>query len=287
MPNLDINSITFIDSSNTLSDIKLNNGQTIIGTTGGVPVAANLTGTADEIIITNGPRSITLSLPQTIAPTSNPTFNNLTVNTINGKIGNDLVTGPASAVANRLVAFDGTTGKIIKDTNILSDDIFLRTGTVAATGNFNMNNNELQNVKAIRPIASNVNIGNSTSLSFGGIGQVVIGDGGTSTGLYSVGVGLTHIARTMGVAIGKSAICGNGGVIVGYQSVTNQADVIHIGRDNFSNALGADIFGVSQTNSQTNLLLLGNGAYTNTRANGAVCDLGTSVVPFKDIYSNG
>ena len=68
---------------------------------------------------------------------------------------------------------------------------------------------------------------------------------------------------------------------------TSQTDVIHIGRDNFSNALGADIFGVNQTNSQANSLLLGNGLYTNIRATGAVCDLGTSLVPFKDIYSNG
>ena len=30
-----------------------------------------------------------------------------------------------------------------------------------------------------------------------------------------------------------------------------------------------------------------NGLYTNIRENGAVCDLGTSLVPFKDIYSNG
>ena len=86
--------------------------------------------------------------------------------------------------------------------------------------------------------------------------------------------------------IGKETICGVGGVSVGYRSNTNQADVIHIGRDNFSNALCADIFGVAQTNSQANSLILGNGSYTNIRATGAVCDLGTSLIPFKDVYSN-
>ena len=49
LPNLDINSIPFIDSTNTLSDIKLGNGQLIIGTTGSAPVAANLTGTANKV----------------------------------------------------------------------------------------------------------------------------------------------------------------------------------------------------------------------------------------------
>ena len=93
--------------------------------------------------------------------------------------------------------------------------------------------------------------------------------------------------RNLGVAIGKETICGVGGVSVGYRSQTSQTDVIHIGRDNFSNALGADIFGVNQTNSQANSLLLGNGSYTNIRAPGSVCDLGTSLIPLQDVYSNG
>ena len=59
-------------------------------------------------------------------------------------------------------------------------------------------------------------------------------------------------------------------------------DVIHIGRDNFSNAISADIFGVNRTNTTANSLLLGNGSYTNIRANNT-CDLGTSVVPFQSI----
>ena len=108
---------------------------------------------------------------QSIATTSSPSFNNLTVNTINGKIGNDLVTGPASAVTDRLASYNGITGKVIKDSLLSTADIFLRTGTVAATGNFNMNNNELQNVKAIRTFDTNINIGNTTTLSGGGTGQ--------------------------------------------------------------------------------------------------------------------
>ncbi len=287
LPNLDANSIPFIDSDNTLSDIVLNDGELIIGDTDNAPVASTLTGTADEIIVTNGPGSITLSLPQTIAPTSDPTFNNLTVNTINGKIGNDLVTGPASALADRLVSFDGTTGKIIKDSNILATDIFLRTGTVAMTGNINMNNNELQYVKAIRPNTASLVIGNTTTTPVSSNGTITIGDFTTSTGDNSICIGLQNIARPNSIAIGKETISGTSATIVGYRSSCGtNTDTIIVGHDNVSSGgANADIFGVNRTNSQANSLLLGNGSYVNIRAN-STCDLGTSAIPFQSMYSN-
>ena len=156
-----------------------------------------------------------------------------------------------------------------------------------STVDLDMNNHYISNFNSLRPINTNVNIGNTTSLTAVGSGQIVIGDFTTSTGSSNVCIGLSNIARNLGVAIGKETICGVGGVSVGYRSQTNQTDVIHIGRDNFSNALGADIFGVNQTNSQANSLLLGNGSYTNIRAPGSVCNLGTSSVPFQTLFSNG
>ena len=115
LPNLDANSIPFIDADKTVSDIVLNNGEIIVGKTGNAPIKNTLTGTTDQVNITNGPGTITLSLSQSITTTSSPSFNNLTVHTINGKIGNDLVTGPASAVTDRLASYNGITGKVIKD----------------------------------------------------------------------------------------------------------------------------------------------------------------------------
>ena len=126
LPNLDANSVPYIDVNNVVQDRILNDGQILVGITSGPPLAANITGTTNEIIVSNGPGSITISTPQPIGPTSDPTFNNLTVTTINGKIGNDLVTGPASAVADRLASYNGTTGKIIKDSLINTADVFLR-----------------------------------------------------------------------------------------------------------------------------------------------------------------
>ena len=161
LPNLDPNSATYIDSSNNLSDVVLSDGHLLIGKTGLAPVSNGLTGTTDEITVTNGPGSITLSLPQAIGLTSDPTFNNLTITTINGKIGDDLVTGPASAGIDRLASYTDITGKVIKDSGINTADVFLRTGTVAATGNFNLNSSELQNVAAIRPSNTNIIMGTS------------------------------------------------------------------------------------------------------------------------------
>lgn len=43
------------------------NGQVLIGSTGNAPVAATLTGTANQVSVTNGAGSITLGLPSTLA----------------------------------------------------------------------------------------------------------------------------------------------------------------------------------------------------------------------------
>ena len=83
LPNLDVNSIPYIDLSNNLSDVVLGTGQLLIGKTGLAPVSNTLTGTTDQVNVTNGSGSITLSLPQPIATTSNPTFNNLSLTSLN------------------------------------------------------------------------------------------------------------------------------------------------------------------------------------------------------------
>lgn len=55
------------------------NGQLPIGSTGADPVLAELTGTANQIIITNAAGSITLSLPQDYHTSATPTLGGLTV----------------------------------------------------------------------------------------------------------------------------------------------------------------------------------------------------------------
>lgn len=55
------------------------NGQLLIGSTGLAPAVSSLTGTANQITVTNGAGSIALSLPQNIAVGSTPVFAGLTL----------------------------------------------------------------------------------------------------------------------------------------------------------------------------------------------------------------
>jgi hypothetical protein len=64
------------DGSGAISEVAaLTNGQVLIGSTGAAPVAATLTGTTNQVAVTGGAGSITLSTPQDIATTSDVTFN--------------------------------------------------------------------------------------------------------------------------------------------------------------------------------------------------------------------
>jgi hypothetical protein len=80
------------------------NGQLLIGSTSTDPAAGTLTGTANQITVTNGAGSITLSLPQNIAVGSSPTFTALMLTgllTTNGQIKFPATQNP-SADANTL-----------------------------------------------------------------------------------------------------------------------------------------------------------------------------------------
>ncbi len=127
LPNLNPNSVPYIDASNQVQSIVLNDGQLLIGSTGNPPVGNSLTGTTDEINISNGPGTITLSTPQPIATTSSPTFANITINGnvvgfINTRACDDIISCSTAQTTNNLVAFDATT-KVVKDSGILSTNV--------------------------------------------------------------------------------------------------------------------------------------------------------------------
>jgi hypothetical protein len=72
----------------------LTNGQMLIGSTGSAPVAAALTGTTNQVTVTNGAGSITLSLPQNVHTTATPTFASQTLSATT----NQLVLGTFNTV---------------------------------------------------------------------------------------------------------------------------------------------------------------------------------------------
>jgi hypothetical protein len=132
LPNLDPNSVPYIDIDNTVQDRILGDGQLLIGSSGGAPVGNSLTGTTNEVIVTNGPGTITLSTPQQIATTSSPTFNNL--NLTNSIIGssqtvaaNNIVSNTGSAISGHLSSF--VSDKVIQDSGIVGSNIVTDIGT--------------------------------------------------------------------------------------------------------------------------------------------------------------
>ena len=77
-------------SGNGLDASGVTDGKLLIGKSTGSFALSTLTGTADQVTVTNGPGSIILSLPQSIASTSSPTFAGLTLNgplTANSSVG--------------------------------------------------------------------------------------------------------------------------------------------------------------------------------------------------------
>lgn len=90
LTNQTASSMIYLNSSNKLICTAATNGQILIGKTGSDPVIATLTGTSNQVVVTNGSGTITLSTPQDIATTSSPTFSNLTLT------GTSLLTGPGN-----------------------------------------------------------------------------------------------------------------------------------------------------------------------------------------------
>ena len=73
-------SVVVNDGTGRLGDSgSMSDGEIVIGQTGGVPVRATLTGTDNQVVVTNGAASITLSTPQSIGESSNVRFGSLTV----------------------------------------------------------------------------------------------------------------------------------------------------------------------------------------------------------------
>jgi hypothetical protein len=75
-------SVVINNSSGVMTDVgTMANGEVVIGASGGVPVKATISGTANQVIVSNGAGSITLSTPQAIGTTSNVQFGTALIGT--------------------------------------------------------------------------------------------------------------------------------------------------------------------------------------------------------------
>lgn len=106
----------------------------------------------------------------------------------NTRTADNIVSNAGASVNTRMASFSGTSGKVIQDSGIITADVFLRTGTIAMTGDLNMNNNDISNVTTIdgtgtvalgSTSATQVNIGHS------GVSTIITGPASISTPIGS------------------------------------------------------------------------------------------------------
>jgi len=122
------------------------NGQLLIGnTTGNTLTKATLTGTSNQVVVTNGGGSITLSTPQDIGTSSNPQFASVKAGYIADTNGNEEVifTTTASAV-NEITVANAATGNNPNITASGSDSNIGLDLTSKGTGSVNIKGNSTQ-----------------------------------------------------------------------------------------------------------------------------------------------
>ncbi|MDP4038900.1 MAG: hypothetical protein Q8P54_02990, partial [bacterium] len=190
-------------------------GQIPIGNGAGYSIA-NIGGTANRVIVTNGAGSITLSTPQDIGITSNVTFNDLTLNgSLNANdgvtIGDsslDRVTFNSQIVGGIPLVFQGSTD----DGNVLNlavtDPTAIRTITLP-------NADGTVAVSAASPIVLNSlgDISCPTCITTSGNGDILSGTGISLTGTTAgrlIGAGnVTFALNTTGVGAGSYGSASN------------------------------------------------------------------------------
>ena len=79
LTNLAINGLAFVNANGTLNSLVLGAGDIAVGTTSGPPVSVQIQGTPNEVVVTSTSGNIVISAPQPIGPSSNVTFNSLTL----------------------------------------------------------------------------------------------------------------------------------------------------------------------------------------------------------------
>jgi hypothetical protein len=121
---LSINSGVRTNNLGQLETVAMTAGQLLIGSSTGAPQAATLTGTTNQVIVTNGDGAITLSLPQDIHTGATPTFAGAT---LNGLL--DVTTGGATILGTTSINASGTAATNIGNTTGGTVTIAVNSGT--------------------------------------------------------------------------------------------------------------------------------------------------------------
>ncbi|HEX4879494.1 MAG TPA: hypothetical protein VFV39_06590, partial [Limnobacter sp.] len=211
------------------------NGALLIGNGSGFALGT-ITGTANQINVSNGAGSITLSLPQNIATTSTPTFGGLA---LNGGLTGTTANFSGAVTAQRLIVGD-MTGGVSRANVAIGLEAFL--GTPSGMGG-----NTAVGYRTLRDNTTgynNVAMGYSAMLSnTTGYNNVAVGADAlrsNTTGSYNIAIGQEALeANTTGInniALGADALqlltTGNNNIAIGYEaleSATTSYDNLAIG----------------------------------------------------------
>lgn len=248
----------------------LTDGQLLIGRTNDVPVAANLTGTINQIAIQNGPGSITLSLPQDIHDNATPTFDGLTLDNLaaNNTATNYLVIDGSGNVGFRTLAgsfweLDGN--DITSGTDRVDNVLGTVSGSTLANVHIMANG---QIVGSFLPAtlatdAGSFNLGYSGN-TIGGTGNAIVG-GGRNAASHSATGAFSVIAGGIGHEIGIDAT--RGAIVAGQGH-----EIVLIAENAF---IGGGV-GASISDADNAAIVGGNGNIVREGANNSAVVGGTT-----------
>ena len=229
-------------------------GQLLIGSTGLIPALAALTGTANQVTVTNGAGSITLATPQSIATTSDVTFGSATLAKAAKALDVQNTTDAASnqvgvlGSGNRAVPAANDEGYLtLKNDDDLGAQVEFARITWRATDVVNTTKDAAIRLDAmVANTLTNLFIldGSGLSIASGDAFQIAgtsvlnattLGSGVTASSLTSVGT------ITTGVWTGTTIVVANGGT--GATTLTDGGFL-------FGNGTGAVVASANPTNGQ-------------------------------------
>ena len=256
------------------------NGQLLIGnTTGNTLAKATLTGTTNQVTVTNGAGSITLATPQDIGTGSTPVFTGLRSNTTG--ISTNRAPGTtymldgfiSTGVARLNIESGDASNCTFRFANTTRDWQFSNNGT---TGKWSIVDNTGTNTRVVLDTSGNMTVGNA-SAGTGATNNVVLGAGATTEVLGAATADIIHLGSIDRVNT-RHAAAGNRAL--GVQGERGSA--IYLGDDAIDFAAGTGIISVNATDltitSTTVAMPQKISTYNNiaTVSNGVPSELGTA-----------
>jgi hypothetical protein len=183
---------------------------------------------------------------------ANPSSTNLDMNThsisnvttLNGKTADNLVTNAGTSVTNNVATFSGATGKVIQDGLVTIASLLSRT----MTGAIDMGAQEINDIAALRPTATNVIYGRTASAA--STDNVVIGEAAVA----NLGTGGC-------VVIGSGALGSfNDTITIGHSASSASSDCVTIGHSATSTSSSNVVIGSNASSSASKGVAVGAGA---------------------------